>query len=54
MEGVQLSQGTGCHLAVERRGGTSAGQEDAEESLGLVMLSLQKCLTLGLPSWDLP
>ena len=50
MENIQLSQGTHCHLAAERRRGTAAGQEDAEESLGLVMLSLQKHVTLGLPS----
>lgn len=49
---VQLSQGTRCHHAVGRRGGTAVGQEDAEESMGLVMLSLQKHITLGLPSWD--
>lgn len=30
------------HLTAERRGGTAAGQEGAEVSLGLLMLSLQK------------
>lgn len=34
-ENTQLSPGTHCCLAVERRGGSSAGWEHAEESLGL-------------------
>lgn len=45
MENVQLSQGIGCGHE-----GRDCSWEDAEDSLSLVMIALQKRMALGLPS----